>query len=70
MLVGETIYATDESGKTTLFRADPSGFKKLGTNQLGDEMFATPTICGGQLFMRVAFREGEQRQEVLYCIGE
>jgi hypothetical protein len=53
-----------------MFRADPSGFKKLGTNKLGDEMLATPTICGNQLFMRVAHRQDDTRQEVLYCIGE
>ena len=39
-------------------------------NKLGDEMLATPTICGNQLFMRVAHRKDDQRQEVLYCIGE
>ena len=70
VLVGETVYATDESGKTTLFRADPSGFEKLSSNKVGDEMLATPTICGGQLFLRVAHREDDLRQEVLYCIGE
>ena len=70
VLVDETVYATDESSKTTMFRADPSGFKKLGTNKLGDEMLATPTICGNQLFMRVAHRKDDQRQEILYCIGE
>jgi len=70
VLVGENVYATDESGKTTIFRADPSGYKKLRTNKLGDEMLATPTICGGQLFLRVAHRDNDLRQEVLYCIGE
>ena len=38
-------------------------------NQLGSEVFATPTICAGQIFMRVADRTSAGRVETLYCIG-
>ena len=30
---------------------------------------ATPTICGGRIYMRVAVNQKGQRQEMLYCIG-
>ena len=39
-------------------------------NKLGDEVFSSPTICGGRIYLRVAERQGDVRQEMLYCIGE
>ncbi|MCH8046371.1 MAG: PQQ-binding-like beta-propeller repeat protein [Planctomycetes bacterium] len=68
VLVGEQIYITAENGRTTIFKASPTAFSKLSENQLGSEVFATPTICGGQIFMRVADRTSAGRVETLYCI--
>lgn len=68
VLVGETIYATNEAGQTFLFAARPDGFQLLGQNQLGDEAFATPTICGGRIYTRVARQMAGQRQEFVYCL--
>jgi len=31
-------------------------------------MLATPAICGGQIFLRVADGTDEKRKETLYCI--
>jgi outer membrane protein assembly factor BamB len=70
VLVGDLIYATNEAGRTFLFRATPEAFRLVGENQLGDEVFATPTICGGRIYLRVAREEKGQRQEVLYCLGQ
>lgn len=70
VLVGDRIYATNEGGENFVFQARPEGFRLLGKSQLGDEVFATPVICGGRIYQRVAVRDGEQRQEYLYCIGE
>ena len=70
VLVGDTIYATNEAGRTFLFQAEPKGFALVGENQLGDEAFATPTICGGRIYARVAKQVDGQRQEFLYCLGE
>jgi outer membrane protein assembly factor BamB len=70
VLVGDVIYATNEAGKTYLFKADPAKFQLLGSNQLGDEVFATPTIVRSRIYHRVAERVDGQRQEMLYCIGE
>ena len=66
---GDRIYGTNEDGKTFIFRADPKKFEKIGENTLGDQVFATPAICGNRIYMRVAHREGGKRQERLYCIG-
>lgn len=69
ILVGDVIYATSETGETTLFRASPKEFESLGTSKLGDEVFSTPAICGGRIYHRVAQTVGGKRQEMLYCLG-
>ncbi|MBC8357261.1 MAG: PQQ-binding-like beta-propeller repeat protein [Planctomycetes bacterium] len=61
MLVGEHVYATDEAGKTIVFKVTPK-FEKLAENNLDDGGFASPVICGGQLFLRTS--------KQLYCIAE
>ena len=69
-LVNDHIYATDESGKTTIFAADPAEFRVVAENQLGNDVFATPAICGSRIYHRVAFTDDGKRREVLYCLGE
>ncbi len=69
VMVGNVVYATNEAGRTFVFRATPEGFESLAENQLGDETFATPTICGSRIYLRVAANENERRQETLYCLG-
>ncbi len=69
ILAGEHIFASNEQGQTFVFRASPSDFTLVATNQLGDEAFATPAICGDRIFLRVATYKGESRQEWLYCVG-
>jgi len=68
VLVGDNVYSTNQKGETTIFKADPKEYKVVAKNKLGDEQFATPTICGGKIYMRVAYRDGDQRQEMLCCI--
>ena len=70
VLVGEKIYAVNESGDFYIFKADPAGLEILAKNKVGDEVFATPSICGGNVFLRVAFYAGEKRGEKLICFGE
>lgn len=69
VLVGSLLYAVDEAGKTTIFKASPDGFEQVGENQLGDETFATPTICGGRIYLRAAATTDRVRQETLYCLS-
>ena len=55
---------------TSVFEATAQKFGELlGQNQLGDEAFATPAICGGRIYLRSA-KKGDGRQESLWCIGE
>jgi outer membrane protein assembly factor BamB len=68
VMVDNRIYASNLGGKTYVFEATPDRFELLAENQLGDETYASPVICGDRIYLRVA-REGETRQEYLYCIG-
>ena len=70
VLSGSHLYATNEAGKTFVLKADPKAFAQLSVNQLGDETLASPAICGGQIFMRVAETQEGKRQEWLYCLGK
>lgn len=66
---GGHIYWANEAGKMSVFRANPKKFDLVAENEVG-ESFASPAICGGQIFLRVAEHTGSVRQEYLYCFGE
>jgi outer membrane protein assembly factor BamB len=70
VLAGGNIYATNEKGTTWVFKASPNAYEEVAQNQLEEESFATPTICGNRIFLRVATISKEPRQETLYCLGE
>lgn len=70
VLAGDHLYATNESGQTFVFEANPREFKLAAENQLGQEAFATPAICGGCVFHRVATTVDGVRQEYLYCLAD
>jgi len=69
ILANGNIYLANEAATVYVFKAQPSRFDFVSRNQLGDEAFATPTICDGRIYMRVASSSGGSRQETLYCIG-
>jgi len=54
------IYVVSDNGATTVVEAGDK-FKVLATNNLDDEIFATPAIADGCLFVR--------SDKFLYCIG-
>ncbi len=70
VLVGDRIHAVNESGDYFVFKADPAGLEILAKNKVGDEVFATPSIAGNEIFLRIADYEGEKRSERLVCFGE
>ena len=69
VLVGNTIYATNEAGTTWVFTATPDGYQQVAQNQLGSEAFASLVVSEGRIYARVANGSGRSRQEFLYCIG-
>lgn len=70
VLVNGLVMATNEAGTTFVFKATPEAFEQVAENKLGDQVFATPAIVGGRIYMRVVEGSGDDRQEMLYCIGE
>ena len=70
VLVNDLILIAGERGVTTIFKANPKKIELVAENKLGNDNFASPAVCGSQIFLRVAFREKGKRTEVLYCIGE
>jgi len=69
VLVGDVIYGVNEDGRCFVYKANPKKLEMLAENQLGTSVFATPTICGGRIYMRVAESQGGERREFLYCLG-
>ena len=69
VMLDSRIYITSKGGVTSVFEATPEKFTLLSQNQLGDESFSTPAICGNRIYLRSA-KLGASRQEYLWCVGE
>lgn len=70
VLIGDRILAANQEGDTFIFRASPNKFELLAQNHLGEDVYATPAVCGSRVYLRVAQRDGDVRQEWLYAIGK
>lgn len=68
--VGDLVYAPSETGDFYVVKATPEGADTIAENKLGDQIYATPVIVDGQIFVRVAHDEGGARVEKLYCLEE
>jgi outer membrane protein assembly factor BamB len=55
------LYASNDAGLTTVFRATPAGFQQVASNALDELIYSTPAIADGRLFVRTAGH--------LYCIA-
>lgn len=70
VLAGGHIYQANERGTLYVFKPNPQKFDLVAENQVGNDAFPSPAICGGQIFLRVAQRTDNERQEFLYCFGK
>jgi outer membrane protein assembly factor BamB len=61
VLADGLIYATDDEGRTTIFRANPETFEQVAVNELGEFCYTTPAIVNGRIYFRT-------KNHVL-CIG-
>lgn len=68
ILVGNTIHVFNEACEAFAFEANPRMFFSRGRGKLGDEAFATPSVVGNTMYMRIARNEGTTRQEYLLAI--
>lgn len=69
VMLGDVVMATNEAGETHVFRATPERMEPLFVNRLGSEALASPALCGGRIYFRVAVTSGDLRQEKLVCVG-
>ena len=69
VLSGGNIYWANEAGTLWVIKANPQKYEEVSKNQIGDESFASPAICGGQVFLRTATTSPKGRQEFLYAFG-
>ncbi len=67
VLAGGNIYWASERGFLFVFRPNPEKYEEVARNRLGNESFASPAVCGNELFLRVGQRTEEGRKEYLYC---
>lgn len=69
ILAGGHIYHANEEGKVFVIKPNSEKLELLTENQIGEEIFATPTICRDRILIRSAKYEGETRRETLYSFG-
>ncbi len=63
VLADGKIYWANEAGELVVFEANANKYVEVSRSKIGDEAFASPAICGGQVYLRVARNEGGKRQE-------
>jgi len=61
VLANGLVYMPNDDGIITVIKPGPA-FEQVAQNTIGEKMFASPAISGGQIFLR-----GEK---YLYCIGQ
>jgi len=69
VLAGGHVFATNEKGQSFVFAATPEKFDLVAKNEITGQVFASPAICGGRIYLRIAERQNGKRQEVLYCLA-
>jgi hypothetical protein len=69
VLLGDRIHVISENGEYSEFKADPAKFERVHQAQFGEQVFATPVICGGRFYARVAEFVDDVRKEKLLCLG-
>jgi len=62
VMADENIYATNDKGVTTVFRATPKGFECVAVNDLQEFCYTTPAIAEGRIYVRTGSH--------LFCIGQ
>ncbi len=63
------IYVSDLSGKTYVFAASGERYQQVSLNRVGNDNYASPAIIDREIFLRVGFGSGTDRQEKLLAIG-
>ncbi len=70
VLCNGLLLVSNLSGETFVFQAAGDAYHQIAKNKLGDDYYASFGLSEGLIFARAGFREGDGRQERLFCIGE
>ncbi len=70
VLVGDVIHVFNEQAEGFAFRATPDKYENVGGGKVGDEAFATPSVVGDTMYLRVARNQAARRQEYLVALKE
>ena len=62
VFAGGNLYATNQQGRTTVFKPNSKEFQMVSENKLQERMNATPAFSDGQIFLR--------SDKHLYCVGK
>jgi outer membrane protein assembly factor BamB len=62
LLIDGKVYAISEKGTVYVFAADPSRYRSLAKNTLNEEVYASPAVADGRLYVR--------GREHLICVGK
>lgn len=68
VLVGDTIHVFNEQGEGFAFKASADRFVKLGGGKIASDVFATPSVVGDTMYLRVGTLEGGARREYLLAL--
>jgi outer membrane protein assembly factor BamB len=68
VLAGDVIHVFNEQGQGFAFKASPDRYESVGGGKLGDDCFATPSIVGDTMYMRLARNQSGKRQEYLVAM--
>ena len=60
--------AASEQGQVTLLKVTPEKGEVLSEMQLGNEIFASPILVKGKLYLRSGSHSGGKYAETLTCI--
>lgn len=68
VLVGETIHVFNEQGEGFAFKATAERYVKLGGGKIASDVFATPSVVGDTMYLRIGIAEGGARREYLVAL--
>jgi len=70
VLADGKIFAMNEQGITFVFKADPSAYREVARNHLGESGFATPAFVDDSILIRAAWHRPGGREEWLFRISD
>ncbi|QDT09782.1 outer membrane biogenesis protein BamB [Planctomycetes bacterium K23_9] len=68
IVCNDTVYVSDLSGNTHVFKSVDGEFQSIATNQVGTDCYASPAVADTEIYLRVGVGSGDDRTENLVCI--